>query len=412
MIPNASNSPFSAHQDVLEAVIPEDSSQKLALLEELKRRGKGAVIAQQWPDAIMLYEKALSAAESDDAKAILKSNIALSQGKMGKWKVSLQAAKASVELDETYVKGWWRLGQAHAALDDPVAAVQALERALSMEPANKALQKELEKMRAVKPKAAAESNKPTTTSTTTAEPKETKGLAKAESTSQTAPMEIDEDDTSKFTKSDHVRGYKIVNGKKTSFFHNELSEEAAKLIGDIAPKKLEQTTAEPTIQEDGVSVWNKAGTWEGRDNDGWTKPGLIFSHTGYKQKRIARNGLRKICRKCSTLQLVGIGRSPKSILVQATPVLLESGVRSDISLVWKMSFWNGITDMETPRGKFVYLTSMARMTNTSSWNLQSPVVTTTASNQNFPIQPFRSPCEMPSKTKLSLGCNCSTQPTN
>lgn len=117
-------------------------------------------------------------------------------------------------------------------------------------------------MRLMKPKATAQPTSTSTKSTSgSSSTTKTESLAKAESTSQT-PMEID--DEAEFTKSDHVKGYKIVNGKKTSFFHNELSEEAAKLIGDIAPKKLEmQPAAEPTVQYDGGSVWNKAGTWEG-----------------------------------------------------------------------------------------------------------------------------------------------------
>ena len=49
----------------------------------------------------------------------------------------------------------------------------------------------------------------------------------------------DEDDL--FTKSDHVKGYKVVNGKKTSYFHRELTEEEKNMIGDIAPKRLDDS---------------------------------------------------------------------------------------------------------------------------------------------------------------------------
>ena len=57
------------------------------------------------------------------------------------------------------------------------------------------------------------------------------------------------------------------NGKKTSYFHNELSEEAKQLIGDIAPKKLDPATAAPatTTTSGDKSSWNHAGTWEERD---------------------------------------------------------------------------------------------------------------------------------------------------
>jgi hypothetical protein len=58
-----------------------------------------------------------------------------------------------------------------------------------------------------------------------------------------------------------------------SYFHTELDETAKKLIGDIAPKKLE-TTAPPsdTGSDAGTlgSAWNRAGTWEERDVTAWT----------------------------------------------------------------------------------------------------------------------------------------------
>jgi hypothetical protein len=76
--------------------------------------------------------------------------------------------------------------------------------------------------------------------------------------------------SSLFTKSDHVRGYKIrSDGSKTSYFDREISEDAKKLIGDIAPKKLEvgaaSSSSAPMMVEnnggsnEGTSAWNKAG---------------------------------------------------------------------------------------------------------------------------------------------------------
>ena len=81
-------------------------------------------------------------------------------------------------------------------------------------------------------------------------------------------MKIDDEDDTTFSKSEYARGYKVVNGKKTSYFHNELSEEAKLLIGDIAPKKLEVAPAPApadSTENKGTSAWNKAGTWEERD---------------------------------------------------------------------------------------------------------------------------------------------------
>lgn len=107
-----------------------------------------------------------------------------------------------------------------------------------------------------------------------------------DTTTKVDAMEIDEETS--FTKSEPIKGYKIVNGKKTSYFHNELSEEAAKLIGDIAPKKLTENNGnnnnnnngsnivgsgknnnDTITTTDGTSAWNKAGTWEERDVTTW-----------------------------------------------------------------------------------------------------------------------------------------------
>jgi hypothetical protein len=66
-----------------------------------------------------------------------------------------------------------------------------------------------------------------------------------------------------------LRGYKITaDGRKTTYFNHELSEEAKALIGDIAPKKITPTTsttsngdisAADAAAATASSVWNTAG---------------------------------------------------------------------------------------------------------------------------------------------------------
>ena len=68
-----------------------------------------------------------------------------------------------------------------------------------------------------------------------------------------------------------MKGYKkTADGRTTTYFNNDLSEEAKALIGDIAPKKLEPPAAAAVPGAEAVggnaaSAWNKAGTWESRD---------------------------------------------------------------------------------------------------------------------------------------------------
>jgi len=204
---------------------------------------------------------------------------------MNQWKEAKDAAETAVECDGTYTKAWWRLGQAQSALGEFDQAVKALQKATKLEPNNKALQKELvtmekkakdaaeKKAKEEQQKKEQEENKANATTTTTTTTKSSSSTS-TETKKGPEPMEVDSKggtvDGTTFSKSEHVKGYKIVNGKKTSYFHNELTEEAKQLIGDIAPKKLE-VVPDPTAAstEEGRSAWNKAGTWEERDVTKW-----------------------------------------------------------------------------------------------------------------------------------------------
>jgi tetratricopeptide (TPR) repeat protein len=301
MLASAAASPFqSAHRDVLDSEIPADPT---ALIAELKRRATAAVGAAQWPDAAALYTKAMECCQSllsssssagdqspSSKLAIFSANLSLCQGKMNLWKEALQSAETAVQADATYVKGWWRRSQAFAALQDYGSAVVSMERALTLDSTNKALQKELVKLRQQqqqydedkakelleKPLVAETSSK--TVIVDDAKPPKSNGTNKPTTESV---VHIDGDDETEFTKSDHIKGYKVVQGKKTSYFHRELSEDAARLIGDIAPQKLngtdstEQTAANGAPLQPGTSVWNTAGTWEEKDCSAWATATLI-----------------------------------------------------------------------------------------------------------------------------------------
>lgn len=287
----------SAHRDVLTAPIPSEESSKRGLLEELKNRGRSAVGGKAWPDAQMLYTKALEIVDvmtsaTDNETAILHSNLSLCYAKMGKFTDAKESATSATTKDETYVKGWWRLGQALSNLKEYTPALEAMEKAKLLDPTNKALTKECDKLRDEAAKAPMEveeeegpktepapprseiyNAKPVTKKTNTPATTATAGTT----TKDVTMADVQDDgDKSLFTKSEPVRGYKIVNGKKTSYFHNELTDEARELIGDIAPKKLDATAAPaaaPTKGEN-TSVWNTAGTWEEKNVTAWAKESL------------------------------------------------------------------------------------------------------------------------------------------
>ncbi len=273
----------SPHRDVLEAS-PETDESKGHLVEELKLRGKSAVATKDWMNASLLYEKAITLVPDE---AALYSNASLCQYSMGHFDAAYQLAKQAVAKDAKFVKGYWREGQALTQLKRYGEALEAHRKGLVYDPTNKAILKEIEKLKKLvaeeserkrlleEEKARMEIDEdPSFDPATFPPPPPTANPPKKASTSETIKI----DDEVDFTKSDHVKGYKVVNGKKTSYFHNELTDEAKALIGDIAPKRIEvaQEPAATNVDNGNLSgsVWNKAGTWEEKDVTCWAQESL------------------------------------------------------------------------------------------------------------------------------------------
>lgn len=296
----------SAHSDVLDAA-PDTIPSKRGLVEELKRRGRATVGSKNYPEAERLYGKGIDVTVSildetkdDESKkdlAILHSNRSLCRMQLGKTEEALEDADSAVKYDPAYTKAHWRQGTARTARGRHGEAIASFEKALSLEPGNKALKKEVASAKTRQEKEAAAQAlaaeaaenakddveiKETTTAKAPSE-KKVDAKPKAKSASSDAPKSKDKDDGSVFTKSDHVKGYKIrSDGKKTSFFDREISDEAKRMIGDIAPKKIDpnangavdDANAPKKIGTEGTSAWNKAGTWEERDVTAWAKETL------------------------------------------------------------------------------------------------------------------------------------------
>lgn len=126
--------------------------------------------------------------------------------------------------------------------------------------------------------------------------KETAARRKAErkasiKTAKANDKDDESDDDDKLTESElaMMRGYKkTADGRTTSYFTRELSEEEKLRIGDIAPKRLDENTISlpcnnnitPALMNQAdvtpatASVWNQAGTWEEKDTTEWCKSQL------------------------------------------------------------------------------------------------------------------------------------------
>jgi len=299
----SSTSPFSAHQDVLSAN-PSTPSEIQCLVEELKRRGRVSVTSKRWPEARELYTKAIDvlllSPENDDdggqkinkELSVVYSNRSLCQLQMNYTKEAYEDAQSSTIRDESYVKSWFRLGQACVAcggLSKLKEGLSGYEKALELQEkdgsSNKALRKEIEKVKKmVEEEKKREEEEKKRKEEEEKEGKDEKKTIKPPTPilttgSKVTPMSTDAASTIKtdgeeFTKSEHVRGYKIVGGRKTSYFHHEQTEEEKRLIGDIAPKRINaddttNNTNNSTNADSDTSAWNKAGTWEEKTHTPW-----------------------------------------------------------------------------------------------------------------------------------------------
>jgi len=182
-------------------------------------------------------------------------------------------------LDQRYVKALFRLGSACLKLNDGDGAVDAFQKALDLGE-NAALEMELSKAKKLqsqlKQKEIEDREKAENQQVVGSVVEDERAMKSIQKTRNTKPKNSDAiikdiDAYASFSESDHIRGYKIVNGKKTSFFHHEQTDEEKRLIGDIAPKMIDssQSATLTGATEKGVSAWNKAGTWEEKNVTRW-----------------------------------------------------------------------------------------------------------------------------------------------
>ena len=75
-----------------------------------------------------------------------------------------------------------------------------------------------------------------------------------------------------------MRGYRTLSdGRKTTFFNTERTEEELKLIGENKPQRLTSEEAKDVVntnQSNGPSAWNEKGTFEEQDFTKWGRDTL------------------------------------------------------------------------------------------------------------------------------------------
>jgi len=291
---------LNAHGDVLNATA-ESPEEVERLVTELKTRGNAAFKVRQLPTAVILYSKAL---EHDPKAHAIFGNRSMSQLAMGKFEEALEDADAAIAISEEWAKGHFRRAKALTALDRHAAALGAIRRAVELAPEDNSLKKE-EAACATKAAEAEEAAKkakeskdaepekfwgedePMATAPAPAEPKAKpkpapkKEAAPAENSTAKGAEEEEDDE-------EQIRGYKILaDGRKTSFFDHQMSEEEKLLLGyersgdgslNLKPKQLSAEEAKALEDQKKSnagegSVW-AGNTWEDRKMNSWAEAKL------------------------------------------------------------------------------------------------------------------------------------------
>jgi len=212
--------------------------------------------------------------------AVLRANRSMCYLSMGNGASALSDAEEAEKLDAGYVKVYYRKAAALKALSRFGDAKAAILKGLELKSDDKDMKALLLKLDvdianhgavkaapAVVPVARSTVATGATTTKVVQPPSAKPSIAKGQDSTAAAAGGNDDDDEDAVLG--NIRGYKkTADGRTTTFFNNELDETAKRLIGDIAPKKLDAAQEAKPIDSaaiaNGSSVWNSAGTYEER----------------------------------------------------------------------------------------------------------------------------------------------------
>ncbi|CAD7976257.1 unnamed protein product [Amoebophrya sp. A25] len=274
------------HDDILQSEIPEETGRRQGMLEELKTRAKGAFQSKDLGNAEMLYSKAIDCAVLiDDAPKsglhLLYSNRAAVRLLLKKNDGAVKDCESCLALDKAFLKAHFRLAQAWMRLGKWKSGIEACRTGLELHSGNAELlslqaeiQEAWDKDTEEKAKFNAEANE---VRPDLPKPEPTRIPMATPSAASNAPKKTQEEKQSNGTSSapppdNGMRGYKkTADGKTTSYFHTDISDEAKKLIGDCKPQKIdaEQLKNSDQSKAKAGSAWNQAGTFEERNYTKW-----------------------------------------------------------------------------------------------------------------------------------------------
>jgi len=253
---------------------PTDDAGKSRLLEEVKNRAKGAFQQKDMVSAELLYGKAIKILETcaeSLREAPLYSNRSMCRLNLNKIEGALEDANACLAVDPKFSKGYYRKAQALVRQSEWDDAIAAAEEGFKLDPANKAFTELVDKAKQDKEKDVKDKE------LLRSEAQDVSVQLHNASTSRQAHKKVKKEGEDGEDLS--MRGYKTTaDGKKTSYFHTDISDEAKQLIaaqGFGKPQKLEEGAAVAADEaKGGGSQWNQAGTYEEKGMMKWLEERL------------------------------------------------------------------------------------------------------------------------------------------
>lgn len=270
---------FTRHSDLINAS-PSDDKGKQNLYDEIKRRANHSFAQKHFEEAEFLYTEALKWGEDGNSSRpthTLFGNRSMARLKMGKKEPALEDANDAIRADAKWAKGYFRKGSALEDLDRYADAVEAFEKAQAMDSSSKNVElcknKVVGLLKKIKKHGPNRQQEPEKATAPGAPVKSSSTIKKSSSSSKSTPSKsvekVEDDD---LTKMGNTKGYKTTaDGRKTTFFNNELTDEEKKLIGDIAPKKISDSSSATIKNVEGGSAWNVGNTFEEKDVGKWAQ---------------------------------------------------------------------------------------------------------------------------------------------
>ncbi|GKT64304.1 heat shock protein sti1 [Colletotrichum tofieldiae] len=131
----------------------------MASADELKALGNKAIAEKNFDEAVAKFTEAIKLQPDNH---ILYSNRSAAYASKKDWQNALEDAKKTTEIKPDWPKGWGRLGTAHYGLGDLLAANDAYEEGLKVDPNNAGLKKDLAAtQKAMKAEAGGDAGDPT-----------------------------------------------------------------------------------------------------------------------------------------------------------------------------------------------------------------------------------------------------------